>query len=88
MFIVWEQGIFGNISQNTSSPGVAGLFPGGELAETWKWTFGSMSYRDYKCMMLYVDFPMHLHDMHRDKRDRRNNSFLVQNNFAVVTNDF
>jgi hypothetical protein len=43
MFIVWEQSIFGNISQNVSNPGVAGLFPVGELAETWKLTFVSIS---------------------------------------------
>jgi len=88
MFIVWEQGIFGNISQNASSPGVTGLFPGAELAETWKWTFCSISYRDYECMVLYVDSPIHSHGLHRDKRGRSNTSFVVQHNFAVVTNDF
>jgi len=44
--LLCENRVFSVISQNASSPGVAGLFPGGELAETWKWTFGSISYRD------------------------------------------
>jgi hypothetical protein len=35
-----------------------------------------------------MDSHIHLHGMHRDERARSNTSFVVQNNFAIVTNDF